>query len=61
MDKALERQVRQRARRRCEYCGMPQAFVLVPFQIDHIIAEQHGGATRLDNLGVACLHCNVQT
>lgn len=29
-----------------------------PFQIDHIIAKQHGGADRLDNLALACIHCN---
>lgn len=29
-----------------------------PFQIDHIIARQHGGATELENLALACIHCN---
>ena len=29
-----------------------------PFQTDHIIAKQHGGADDLDNLALACIHCN---
>ena len=29
-----------------------------PFQIDHIIAKQHGGSTASDNLALACIHCN---
>jgi 5-methylcytosine-specific restriction endonuclease McrA len=30
----------------------------VGYQIDHIIARKHGGATSLDNLAFACLLCN---
>jgi hypothetical protein len=30
----------------------------LPFQVDHIIAEQHGGATVMENLAWSCLHCN---
>jgi 5-methylcytosine-specific restriction endonuclease McrA len=30
----------------------------VAHHIDHIIAEQHGGATIADNLALACLHCH---
>jgi hypothetical protein len=29
-----------------------------PFQIDHIIARQHGGASDYENLALACIHCN---
>jgi len=54
----LIRQVWQRARARCEYCELPSAFHPAPFQIDHIIARQHGGTTELDNLALACIHCN---
>jgi len=28
------------------------------FAIDHIIAEKHGGATTVDNLGLSCYWCN---
>jgi hypothetical protein len=58
MDAALEQEVWRRAGSRCEYCHVPQEFYRVPFQIDHVIAEQHGGPTVLENLALACLHCN---
>ncbi len=29
-----------------------------PFQIDHIIAKQHWGGSDLDNLALACIHCD---
>lgn len=38
---------------------MPQAFYAPRFQIDHIIARQHGGQTDLDNLAFSCFRCNV--
>jgi hypothetical protein len=28
------------------------------FHADHIIARQHGGKSDLENLALACLHCN---
>jgi hypothetical protein len=37
---------------------MQQRWLCGSFQIDHIIAEQHGGATVLENLALACTHCN---
>jgi 5-methylcytosine-specific restriction endonuclease McrA len=30
----------------------------LPFQLDHIIARQHGGSSDSDNLALARLHCN---
>jgi hypothetical protein len=38
--------------------SVPSAFHAAPFQIDHIIARQHGGKTELENLALACIHCN---
>ena len=38
------------AGQRCEYCHFPEAFAEIPFHLDHVIAGQHGGATRLENL-----------
>jgi hypothetical protein len=58
MDAALEALVRQRAGNRCEYCCFPAAFAEVPFQIDHIIARQHGGTDDSENLALACCFCN---
>jgi hypothetical protein len=37
---------------------MPSQFDLMPFQLDHIIAQQHGGQTTLENLAWSCLRCN---
>ena len=50
--------VLDRAEERCEYCRYPQAFSFLPFEIEHIIAEKHGGATTADNLALACSYCN---
>lgn len=57
MDQALQDEVWERAGAACEYCRMPQALDPLPFQIDHIIAEQHGGETESANLALACLSC----
>jgi len=37
---------------------MPQAAQRTRFAIDHIVARQHGGLTEVENLALACLHCN---
>jgi hypothetical protein len=58
MDPALEADVKKRAQGVCEYCRLPEACQRVPFQIDLIIAEHHGGATVFENLANACLRCN---
>ena len=51
-------EVRKRAGGCCEYCRSSEAFVSTPFQLDHIIAEKHGGLTSLENLSWSCLDCN---
>jgi HNH endonuclease len=58
LDADFIRRVWQRAAERCEYCQLPAAFHSAPFQIDHIIARQHGGEGELENLALACIHCN---
>lgn len=58
MDRDLQRAVWKRAGSACEYCRIPQALDPLPFQIDHIIAEQHGGRSVIENLALACLACN---
>ena len=58
MDAALEALVRQRASERCEYCRFPEAFAELPFQIDHVVARQHGGTPAAENLALACCFCN---
>lgn len=58
-DRATEALVRKRARERCEYCHLPEAVTDTPFQIDHVIAEKHGGPTNAKNLAFACYYCNT--
>jgi hypothetical protein len=58
MDARLKAQVRRRARFRCEYCCFPERLAELRFQVDHIIARQHGGPTRAANLALACYRCN---
>ena len=58
MDEATAERVRERAGFCCEYCRMPTAHVLVPFEVEHVIARQHGGTDAIGNLAFACLHCN---
>ena len=50
--------VRERAQGRCEYCRLPEEADVITFEIDHIIAEQHGGSTELENLAYTCFECN---
>jgi hypothetical protein len=40
---------------------MPTEHDPLPFQVDHITAEQHGGQTVLENLAWSCLHWKSQT
>ena len=54
MDRAVETLVRERAGGCCEYCGAPEQVSSTPFQIDHVIAEQHGGPTVASNLALSC-------
>ena len=58
MDRTLDLLVRSRAGERCEYCLLPQFSRRLRFQIDHVIAEQHRGATAADNLALCCGRCN---
>ena len=58
MNAHLVELVWQRAHSRCEYCGLLQENSLLPFEIDHIIAQKHGGRTSANNLALACYYCN---
>lgn len=55
----LRRLVRERAGDCCEYCGVPQVVTLISHQIDHVVAEKHGGPTNADNLALSCALCNA--
>jgi HNH endonuclease len=58
MDRALRELVWRRARNCCEDCRMLQEYDDTTFEIDHIIAGNHGGPTRASNLCLACFACN---
>jgi hypothetical protein len=53
-------EVRRRAGDRREYCHLPQSAFRRPFHVEHIVARQHGGQSRLDNLALACWNCNLK-
>ncbi len=58
VDAALRQAVYARAGGCCEYCLVPEDFALVPHQIDHIVAQKHGGQTVAANLALCCTLCN---
>ena len=49
MTRSLLLEIQRLAGERCDYCRMPAAYDPLPFQLDHIIAQQHGGETVLEN------------
>ncbi|MFO0755644.1 MAG: HNH endonuclease signature motif containing protein [Byssovorax sp.] len=54
------RLVRARARFRCEHCGIEQALVpYAAFHVEHVIPRKHGGGDDVENLALACFHCNL--
>jgi HNH endonuclease len=55
---ALRREVIERAGNRCEYCLLRAEVAFFPHEVDHVVAEKHGGATDFDNLALACWRCN---
>ncbi len=59
MDAATRQFVFQRAEGVCEYCRMRQESVpFLSFHVEHIRAQQHLEDDSLDNLALACPHCN---
>ncbi|MBD2256260.1 HNH endonuclease signature motif containing protein [Pseudanabaena sp. FACHB-2040] len=54
----MQRQVRRRAKFLCEYCHASEQWQYVQFTIDHIIPLTAGGSDDLENLALACFHCN---
>ena len=55
---ALRRLVEERANQCCEYCQLPAGVAFFPHEVDHVIAEKHGGLTDADNLAFTCWRCN---
>jgi hypothetical protein len=58
MKSTLRQLVWKRANHACEYCQIPQESDLLPFEIDHVVAQKHHGATSAENLALSCYNCN---
>ncbi|MGJ3253797.1 MAG: HNH endonuclease [Elainellaceae cyanobacterium] len=58
LTEAIRHQVGQRAQGLCEYCHCSEAWQYVAFTVDHIIPLDEGGSNELNNLALACFHCN---
>lgn len=59
MKAELRQLVWSRAIAACEYCRVPQPLDPLPFGIDHIRAQYHGGSTTEENLALACFNGNT--
>jgi hypothetical protein len=59
ISRAQREAVIQRARNRCEYCQLSAQFQVGGFEIDHLLPRSRGGLTALNNLALACPHCNA--
>jgi hypothetical protein len=55
----VRRAIIERAGNCCEYCRISQDDQFFAFEMDHIIAEKHGGLTVEDNLCLSCPDCNA--
>jgi 5-methylcytosine-specific restriction endonuclease McrA len=58
VSRRMQAQIRRRANALCEYCHTAEQWQYVPFTVDHIVPLARGGSNRLDNLALACFHCN---
>ena len=54
----VQAQVRRRARQLCEYCHASEKWQYVRFTVDHVTPIDSGGSDDLNNLALACFHCN---
>jgi hypothetical protein len=45
---SLRRMVGDRAQGNCEYCLIPETLTVSSHQVDHVIAEKHGGKTKFE-------------
>jgi len=51
--------VSARARHACEYCHAPEIVFNLPFEVEHITPQSHGGETTEENLALSCRSCNL--
>src|SRR5262245_28031042 len=57
---SLQRRVRDRAKNRCEYCGLSQDGQEATFHVDHVRPRRDGGPTVSMNLALACVSCSLR-
>ena len=57
-DRSIRKLVSDRAQNCCEYCLITESLTLVSHQVDHVVAEKHGGKTIEENLALSCSLCN---
>ena len=50
--------LRQRAQYLCKYCHTQEKWQYVPFTVDHIVPIHLGEKSDIENLALACFHCN---
>lgn len=55
---AVRRAVVARSGGACEYCRIAETDTFFGCQVDHIVAQKHGGQTVAENLAYACAVCN---
>jgi 5-methylcytosine-specific restriction endonuclease McrA len=55
----LRATIASRAGGRCEYCHYPEHFSPSAFEVEHIVPRSAGGLTEINNLALACSHCNA--
>ncbi|MBE9199554.1 MULTISPECIES: HNH endonuclease [unclassified Nodularia (in: cyanobacteria)] len=60
ISEATQYQVKQRANFLCEYCHASEQWQYVSFTVDHVIPISKHGANSINNLALACFHCNRQ-
>lgn len=51
--------VSARARHICEYCHAPEVVFNLPFEVEHVTPQAHGGETGEENLALSCRSCNL--
>ncbi|MBX2998596.1 MAG: HNH endonuclease [Caldilineaceae bacterium] len=47
-----------RAKASCEYCLIHSNYAALTHEVDHIVAEKHGGSSEEANLAYSCAQCN---
>lgn len=58
LSEMIRAQVRQRAKFLCEFCHACEQWQYVKFTVDHSMPLSLGGDDDLENLTLACFHCN---